>query len=65
MRLVVIADVKGVPLGHELVGPKTGTERDGALELAAGHPGIWFADKGFWGREYDARCNNGLAVTRA
>jgi Transposase DDE domain len=54
MRLVVIADVKGVPVGYDLVGPKTGTERDCALELAAGHPGIWFADKGFWGREYDA-----------
>lgn len=54
MRLVVICDIKGVPVGYDLVGPKTGTERDAALELAAGHPGIWFADKGFWGREYDA-----------
>jgi hypothetical protein len=54
MRLVVISDVKGVPVGYDLVGPKTGTERDCALELAAAHPGIWFADKGFWGREYDA-----------
>jgi hypothetical protein len=54
MRLVVIADIKGVPVGYDLVGPKTGTERDCALELAAAHPGIWFADKGFWGRQYDS-----------
>jgi Transposase DDE domain len=54
MRLVVICDIKGVPVGYDLVGPKTGTERDTALELAAAHPGIWFADGGFWGREYDA-----------
>jgi hypothetical protein len=54
MRLVVICDRKGVPVGYDLVGPKTGDERDGALELAAAHPGVWFADGGFWGREYDA-----------
>lgn len=54
MRLVVICDRKGVPVGYDLVGPKTGDERDCALELAAAHPGVWFADGGFWGREYDA-----------
>ncbi len=54
MRLVVISDRKGVPVGYDLVGPKTGQERDSALELAAAHPGLWFADGGFWGREYDA-----------
>jgi hypothetical protein len=53
MRLVVIADVKGVPVGYDLVGPKTGQERDSALELAAAHPGsLLLADKGFWGKEY-------------
>jgi hypothetical protein len=53
MRLVVIADVKGVPVGYDLVGPKTGQERDSALELAAAHPGsVLLADKGFWGKEY-------------
>jgi hypothetical protein len=62
MRLVVISDVKGVPVGYDLVGPKTGTERDCALELAAGHPGVWFADKGFWGRQYDA-CMQLVGVT--
>lgn len=55
MRLVLIADPKGVPVGYDLVGPKTGQERDSALELAGAHPGsVLFGDKGFWGREYDA-----------
>jgi Transposase DDE domain len=55
MRLVLISDHKGVPVGYDLVGPKTGQERDSALELAAGQAGsVLFADKGFWGREYQA-----------
>jgi hypothetical protein len=55
MRLVLIADRKGVPVGYDLVGPKTGQERDSALELAAAQAGtVLFADKGFWGREYQA-----------
>ncbi len=55
MRLVLIADPKGVPVGYDLVGPKTGQERDAALDLAAAHAGsVLFGDKGFWGREYDA-----------
>jgi hypothetical protein len=55
MRLVLIADIKGVPVGYDLVGPKTGQERDSALELAAAHPGsLLFADGGFWGKELDA-----------
>lgn len=58
MRLVLISDRKGVPVGYDLVGPKTGQERDSALDLAAGHPGsVLFADKGFWGREYQASMN--------
>lgn len=53
MRLVLISDRKGVPVGYDLVGPKTGQERDSALELAAAHSGsTLYADKGFWGREY-------------
>ena len=53
MRLVLISDLKGVPVGYDLVGPKTGQERDSALELASAHAGsTLFADKGFWGREY-------------
>jgi hypothetical protein len=55
MRLVLVADPKGVPVGYDLVGPKTGEERDAALWLAAAHPGsLLFADGGFWGRELDA-----------
>ena len=53
MRLVLISDHKGVPVGYDLVGPKTGQERDSVLELAAAQPGtVLFADGGFWGREY-------------
>lgn len=53
MRLVVISDAKGVPVGYDLTGPKTGQERERALQLAAAHTGsTLFADKGFWGKEY-------------
>lgn len=53
MRLVLICDPKGVPTGYDLVGPKTGEERECALRLAAGQAGaVLFADGGFWGREY-------------
>jgi Transposase DDE domain len=51
MRLVLVSDIDGVPLGYDLVGPKTGQERDSALQLASG--AILFADKGLWGRELD------------
>jgi hypothetical protein len=55
MRLVVVCDIDGVPVGYDLVGPKTGQERKSALDLAAAHPGsILFADKGLWGKELDA-----------
>jgi Transposase DDE domain len=54
MRLVLVADRKGVPVGYDLVGPKTGQERESALVLATGQPGsLLFADGGFWGRELD------------
>lgn len=53
MRLVVICDRKGVPVGYDLVGPKTGEERESAFRLASAHPGSrLFADGGFWGAEY-------------
>lgn len=53
MRLVLLTDRKGVPVGYDLVGPKTGQEREAVLQLAAAHPGsVLFADGGFWGREY-------------
>lgn len=54
MRLVVICDRKGVPVGYSLVGPKTGQERESAFHLASAHPGsLMFADGGFWGAEYE------------
>lgn len=53
LRLVVICDRKGVPVGYDLAGPKTGQERESAISLATAHPGsLLFADGGFWGREY-------------
>ena len=55
MRLVVVCDIDGVPVGYDLVGPKTGEERESALHLAGGHPGsVMFADKGLWGKELNA-----------
>jgi hypothetical protein len=52
MRLVLVSDPKGVPVGYELVGPKTGEEREAVVELARGQAGaILFCDKGLWGRE--------------
>jgi hypothetical protein len=54
MRLVLLSDSKGVPVGYDLVGPKTGEERETAFELAQAHAGsALFADGGFWGAEYD------------
>jgi Transposase DDE domain len=54
MRLVLVADSKGVPVGYDLVGPKTGEERESAFELAQAHPGsALFCDGGFWGAEYE------------
>lgn len=55
MRLVVICDRKGVPVGYDLAGPKTGQERESAISLATAHPGsLLFADGGFWGAEYQS-----------
>jgi Transposase DDE domain len=55
MRLVLVSDPKGVPLGYDLVGPKTGQEREAVVDLACAHPGsILFCDKGLWGRELEA-----------
>jgi Transposase DDE domain len=56
MRLVVVSDPKGVPVGYDLVGPKTGQEREAVLELACGQRGsVLFCDKGLWGRELASR----------
>jgi hypothetical protein len=54
MRLVLVSDPKGVPVGYQLVGPKTGEERQAVIDLACGQPGtILFCDKGLWGRELE------------
>jgi hypothetical protein len=54
MRLVLMADIKGTPVGYDLVGPKTGQERETAWALATAQPGsLLFADGGFWGAEYE------------
>jgi hypothetical protein len=54
LRLVVICDRKGVPVGYDLVGPKTGQERESVFRLASAHPGSrLFANGGFWGAEYE------------
>jgi hypothetical protein len=51
---VLIADVKGTPVGYDLVGPKTGQEREAAWVLAQAQPdSVLFADGGFWGAEYE------------
>lgn len=53
MRLVLLCDRKGVPVGYDLVDPKAGQERQSVLDRAAAHPGsILFCDGGFWGAEY-------------
>jgi hypothetical protein len=54
MRLVLISDRKGVPVGYDLVGPRTGQERESVVELCCGQPdSILFCDKGLWGRELE------------
>lgn len=53
MRLVLVTDEMGVPLGYDLVQPGEG-EREPLFRLAQGHPDtLLFADKGFWGAEYE------------
>ncbi len=53
MRLVLVTDEKGVPLGYDLVAPGEG-EREPLFRLAQAHPGtVLFADRGFWGAEYE------------
>jgi Transposase DDE domain len=54
MRLVLVSDLKGVPVGYDLVGPKTGEERETTFELAQAHAGsALFCDGGFWGAEFE------------
>jgi hypothetical protein len=54
MRLVLLSDSKGVPVGYDLVGPKTGQQRETTYQLAQAHAGsALFCDGGYWGAEYD------------
>jgi hypothetical protein len=51
---VVLPDIKGTAVGYDLVGPKTGQEREAAWQLACAQPDRFlFADGGFWGAEYE------------
>jgi hypothetical protein len=53
MRLVVICDPKGVPVGYDLVRPKTGEERESVFALATAHPeSLLYCDGGFCRAEY-------------
>ncbi len=53
MRLVLVTDELGVPLGYDLVAPAEG-EREPLFRLAQAHPEtVVFADKGLWGAEYE------------
>lgn len=53
MRLVLVSDHKGVPIGYDLVDPKVGRERESVRDLATAHPGsLLFCDGGFWGAGY-------------
>ena len=53
MRLVLVTDEKGVPVGYDLVAPGDG-EREPLFRLAKAHPdSVLFADKGLWGAEYE------------
>jgi hypothetical protein len=58
MRLVLVCDRKGVPVGYDLVGPAVGEERQAVLDRAAAHPGsVLFCDGGFWGADYKRQMN--------
>jgi hypothetical protein len=50
MRLVLISDSKGVPVGYDLTGPTTGQERERPLELAAAHAGSAVCRQGLLGQ---------------
>ena len=53
MRLVVICDRKGVPVGYDLVGPnRTGARQRAATRECPPHS-VLFADGGFWGAQYE------------
>ena len=55
VRLVLLTDLRGLPLGSTVV-PANEHEYEPLAELLTGTPSeIVIADKGFWGRDYAAR----------
>lgn len=53
MRLVLLSDPNGVPMGYTLVAANE-REYEATFQLATAHPDtILFADKGLWGREFE------------
>jgi hypothetical protein len=55
MRLVLVCDQKGVPVGYDIVDPKAGAEREATFALAEAQGGATlYCDGGSWGREYES-----------
>jgi hypothetical protein len=55
VRLVLLTDTRGLPLGYTLV-PANEKEYEPLADLLTGHPAeVVIADKGFWGRDYALR----------
>lgn len=53
MRLVLVTDEMGVPVGYDLLAPGEG-EREPLFRLAQAHPDtVLFAEEGLWGSEYE------------
>ena len=55
VRLVLLTDARGLPLGYTIV-PANEKEYEPLADLLTGTPAaVVVADKGFWGRDYAAR----------
>ncbi len=55
VRLVLLTDVRGLPLGYTIV-PANEKEYEPLADLLTGTPStVVVADKGFWGRDYNTR----------
>ena len=55
VRLVLLTDLRGLPLGYTVV-PANEHEYEPLADLLTGSPSeVVIADKGFWGRDYAAR----------
>jgi hypothetical protein len=55
VRLVLLTDARGLPLGYTVV-PANEKEYEPLADLLTGTPAaVVVADKGFWGRDYQAR----------